>query len=290
MKNLKKILLKYLFNIFNYLLFLLLKIIINSLGFDKSSKLGGWLFASIGPLTKYKKIIKNNMRLLNLSEKKINKLIKSNFKNTGKTFFEFINIKEFSNKVKKIENIEFLNDIKKKNKSCFFVSAHYGNWEITRNYLVQFGFNLHTVYRQANNHLIDKEIQKIRTMHGAYFYKKGRESAKNMIKALKKNEHIGILIDQKDNRGKPINFFGKKAFTNTGFASLAIKYKADICALHSIREKDGNFKIVIEKPITYDEIKKLNELELTQMLYKNYIEKWIKKDPTQWLWSHKRWS
>ena len=33
-----------------------------------------------------------------------------------------------------------------------------------------------------------------------------------------------------------------------------------------------------------------SEVEITELIYKNYIEHWIKDDPTQWLWAHKRWS
>ena len=49
---------------------------------------------------------------------------------------------------------------------------------------------MHSVYRHANNQKIDQYIQKNRSRENAYFYKKGSESAKNMIKALKNNVHV----------------------------------------------------------------------------------------------------
>ena len=107
-------------------------------------------------------------------------------------------------------------------KSYIFISAHYGNWEITRNFLLDYGFELHTVYRHANNKLIDKEIQKIRKKPNAHFYKKGKESAKNMIKALKNNwiSSAGPEVKEFENKFKKLtsdkdNFFSHHRLSYT---------------------------------------------------------------------------
>ena len=289
MKSLKKILLKICVHYFEFIIFILLRIILKLIGFKNSSSLGGYIFKKIDKHTKYFKIIKKNMKLIIKDKILLNNSAIKNLEQTGKTFFEFLLLSNRINHVSSIINLKYLYKIKKNYKSCIFVSAHYGNWEITRNFLVNNGLILHTVYRHANNSFINKEIQKIRELPGAFFYKKGKESAKHMIKALKNNEHIAILVDQKDTSGKRINFFDKEALTNTGFASLAIKYKATICPIVSSRELNGTFKIIIEKPIEFEDIKIKCDRHLTEMVYKNYIEKWIKKDPSQWLWAHKRW-
>ena len=277
-------------NIIELLLFIITKFFLGIIGFKNASRLGGLLFKIIGPRTKYYKIIKINLSLLNYDNEKIRKIAVKNLEQIGKTFFEFILINKLNKKLISITGEKYLKDIRINKKPFFFISAHYGNWEITRNFLVNYGFNLHTVYRQANNELIDSQIQKIRKKKGAFFYKKGHESAKSMIKALRNKHHIAILIDQKDNRGSKINFLNKDAYTNTGFANLALKYKTGICILRSERDINGGFKIIVEKPFVFDDFKHLSDIELTQLIYKKYIEKWIINDPTQWLWAHKRWS
>ena len=280
---------KLIFNFLTYLLFKLLRVVLNIIGFNNASILGGYLFKKIGPLTKYHQIIKSNIMIKYENQKEINALALKNLQQTGKTFFEFINLNKFNKSNLSIINEKYLREIINEKKAYFFVSAHYGNWEITRNFLLSYGFKLHTVYRHANNKLIDKEIQKIREMPGAYFYKKGKESARHMIKALKNNEYLAILIDQKDSSGSKINFFNKIAITNTGFAALALKYKTGICPIRSKRIKNGNFEIIIDRPILYKEFKNKTEVELTQQIYSEHIEKWIIEDPSQWLWAHKRW-
>ena len=272
-----------------YLFFKIFQKIFHIIGFKKTSILGGYIFKIIGPYTKYNKIIKNNMSLIYNNKDTLQIEVNKNLEQIGKTFFEFFLINNLNYIISKVTNEDVLKKIKNENQSYLFISAHYGNWEITRNYLVNYGFNLHSIYRHANNKFIENEIQNIRKMSGSYFYKKGKESAKNMIKAIKNNNHLAILIDQKDNRGDDINFFDKQAKTNTGFASLALKYKKNICPIRSLRKNDGSFEIIIDNPIAYQTFKEKSEIELTEFIYKNYIEKWILENPSQWLWAHKRW-
>lgn len=289
LKRFKKILIKFFIDLLLYLSFKLVKILLNFIGFNNTSLLGGYLFKKIGPVTKYHQIIKSNMKVIYKDEEKIKSFAIRNLEQTGKTFFEFINLNKFNKNKLTVINDEYLKEIINKKKSYLFVSAHYGNWEITRNFLLDYGFKLHSVYRQANNKLINNEIQKIRKKPGAYFYKKGKESAKHMIKALKNNECLAILVDQKDNSGSKINFFNNPANTNTGFAALALKYQTTICPIRSKRITNDNFEIIIDKPILYNEFKNKTEVELTQQIYSEHIEKWIIEDPSQWLWAHKRW-
>ena len=151
------------------------------------------------------------------------------------------------------------------------------------------GFTLHSVYRHANNEKIDNYIQKSRKNDNAFFYKKGSESAKSMIKALKQNEDLALLIDQRDSSGVKIDFFERKALATDGFANLAIKYKTMICPVYSIRNKNGTFQMIVEKPMHYDQYKNYDAKELVEIIHKKYFEKWIKHSPSQWLWVHQRW-
>ena len=270
-----------------YFFFIIIYFFLRRLSFKKASDLGANIFSFFGYFSKYRKIIKNNFCLI--SHKHFsNKFVKKNLEQTGRTFFELLLINNSKQEIKNI-NIEFLEKIKKNNRSCIFISSHIGNWELTRNHLVDLGFTLHTVYRHANNHHIDKFIQKLRSKKGAYFYKKGKESAKNMIKALKNKEHLGLLIDQKDSSGEVINFFNQPAKTNIGFAELALKYKTDICYVHSKRKKSNEFDFIIEPPMFFDEIYSLSAKEITQIIYNRFVEKSILDNPEQWLWSHNRW-
>ena len=137
--------------------------------------------------------------------------------------------------------------------------------------------------------MIDSYIQKNRQRENAYFYKKGFDSAKNMIKVLKNGGDLALLVDQKDSSGPLINFFNKKAYASEGFANLALKYQTMICPVYSIRNKDGSFQLIFEKPLEFNEYQNLTPKDLVQKVYIEYFESWINKNPEQWLWSHERW-
>jgi KDO2-lipid IV(A) lauroyltransferase len=110
-----------------------------------------------------------------------------------------------------------------------------------------------------------------------------------MIRALKNNEDLALLVDQRDSSGPMIKFFGKQAYATDGFAHLALKYQTLLCPVYSVRQKNGNFKFIYEKPIAFNEFKDLSVKSLVEKIHSDYFEKWIKENPSQWLWVHQRW-
>ena len=280
---------KTLFQNIEFIIFVILNKTLKLLSFNTTSNLGGFLVSTFGPFTKYSNIISKNLENLEYEKSLISSISKQNLSQTGRVFFEFFNLNKFNWESISLENEKYLQEIKEYQGSKIFISAHIGNWEITRNYLLNLGFKLHSVYRHANNQKIDQYIQKNRSRENAYFYKKGSESAKNMIKALKNNEDLALLVDQRDSSGPIINFFGKQAYATDGFAHLALKYQTMICPVYSIRQKNGNFKFIYEKPLYYKDYKDLSAYNLVEKVHNKYFEKWIRENPTQWLWVHQRW-
>ncbi len=285
MKNIFKILKNYL----EFIFFIILKNILGFFGFNFASNVGGILVSFFGKFTKYEQIIKNNLEVLNLNDERSSKLMKENLRETGKVFFEFFNLNKFDWKNIDFHDAKIMDEIKSHIGPKIFISAHIGNWELTRDFILRHGFKLHSVYRHANNEKIDNYIQKNRKKNNAYFYKKGSESAKSMIKALKQNEDLALLIDQRDSSGLEIDFFGKRALATDGFANLAFKYKTMICPVYSIRKQNGKFQMIFEKPLRYKEYKNYDVRDLVEMIHKKYFEKWIIHSPSQWLWVHNRW-
>ena len=271
---------------FEYIAYVVTRNILKLFSFNATSSIGGFLLRNLGKYSKYKNIISSNVSLLKLNTSKITK---ENLDQTGRVFFEFFNLSKFEWKNLIVKNKDYLNLIQSYKGSKIFISAHIGNWEITRNYLLNEGFILHSIYRQANNKMIDRYIQKNRKRENAYFYKKGSDSAKNMIKVLKKGGDLALLVDQRDSSGPLINFFNQKVYASEGFANLALKYQTMICPVYSIRNKDSSFQLIFEKPLEFNEYQNLTPKDLVQKVYLEYFESWINKNPEQWLWSHERW-
>ena len=130
---------------------------------------GSLLVGFFGKYSRYKKIISNNLNVLNLDKNLNQQITIKNLQQTGRVFFEFLNLDKFNWSNLEVKNYDNLKMIKDYKGSRIFISAHIGNWEITRNYLLNQGFTLHSVYRQANNSKIDNFIQLKRHKKNAFF-------------------------------------------------------------------------------------------------------------------------
>ena len=99
-----------------------------------SKKLFAFLFCTLGPFFKSKKIIFKNLDIYSGydSSLKKNKIIKKMWENYGMTFIEYIFLKYYRKKNNhiKIYGEKNLFDPIKNNKPVIFVSGHFSNFEL----------------------------------------------------------------------------------------------------------------------------------------------------------------
>ena len=116
--------------------------------------------------------------------------------------------------------------------------------------------------------------------------KKGRAGTRELLRFFKDGYSIALMIDQRVSEGIKSNFYGRSAFTTTIPAQLIKKFKCKIVPVYIERLQNTKFKIMINKPLVFDENQPIEEI--TQHL--NYwLEEMISKNPGQWIWSHNRW-
>ena len=281
-------------NIIEFFLILFFYFISRIIGLNLSSYLGGILVWSYGLFSKRNLIGMKNLNLAfpKKSSKEKKKILRKMWYHFGRVIGEYPHlhkIKIYKNPNLKIIGINNLLDPLKKNKNCIYFSAHIGNWELSSHPLIQNGFKINFVYRALNNKFADDLLKKIRFKYGVKLIKKGAEGAKECIKALKKKENLGMLIDQKMNDGLPVNFFNKIAMTAPAIAKFALKFRCQIVPALCIREKGIKYKIEYFKPIQYSFLKKLGSEEKIMLYLNKIIERWIIEHPEQWIWVHDRW-
>ena len=97
---------------------------------------------------------------------------------------------------------------------------------------------------------------------------------------------MAIMIDQRVSEGKKINFFDEPAYTTTIPAQFVKKFGCKIQPVHIERHNKINFKITFDEQLVFNENADINSicLELNQ-----WLESKIKKNPSQWIWTHDRW-
>ena len=86
-----------------------------------------------------------------------------------------------------------------------------------------------------------------------------------------------------------MSFFGHDAMTATGAARLATKTGAPLIPISVTREK-AKFTVTIHDEIKLEETgNKDVDIESGVTKIVSFTEDWIKKNPDQWFWVHRRW-
>ena len=273
-------------------LFITFKII----GLQNASFMGSWLAKIFGPLFKSKKIIEKNLNICfkNIEQKEIKRISLGMWDNIGRTFSEYIFLKNFQkkhNNLIKLKGTEYLDEIKNSNKPVVFVSGHFSNFELLGTKLNNYGIKFCAIYRPLNNIFLNPIMEYLRLKYVCpIMIKKGRSNIRELINKIKDGYSVIILADQRTSEGKKIEFFNYPALTSTMPAQISLKYNCKIVPLYMERLSYNNFEMTVYKPFEYkksDNYEK-DSYNLTLEINKQ-LEKMILRKPEQWLWPHNRW-
>ncbi len=271
----------------------LVGLILNLFPFSAISAFGGWLLRLIGPLTSKHHIAKTGLKIAfkNQTDLDIMKLLSQQWDNTGRTLAEF----PLTHRVKAFEGDQVtVNglDIFKTHAPAIIVTGHFANWEIMATVLTQSGLPVRITYRKINNPYIDTRVRKQRERYGTKFLvqKSTHKGGRELLEALKNEESVALLNDQKFNTGLSVPFFGQDAMTAQGATRLALKTGRPLIPMAVTRHK-SKFTVTFYEPI---ELVKTGNRE-TDVLngvkqINHFIEDRIREKPAQWFWVHRRWS
>ena len=260
------------------------------LGIKISRIIFSFLFSSIGPFFKSKKIIKKNLEFFSkdISDLDKDKIISDMWKNYGMTFIEYIFLDYYQKNKSHIiieGEVNLSTPIKKK--SVIFVSGHFANFELMSMEITKKNIDLATIYRPLNNFFLNPLMEYLRKKYVCKNQiKKGINGVREAIEHIKSKNSIALMIDQRVSEGEKVNFFGKPALTTTLPAQLSIKYNLAIIPVFIERLDNNKFNIKFYKEIDPNNFK--NKLEITEKLNK-VLENMIVKNPNQWIWTHNRW-
>jgi len=253
-----------------------------------------------GPKIWRHKIIMDNLAIA-FPEKSIEereKLASDNWAQMARSLLEYIYIDEIfdlSEDNTESERIEIQNGeqflkLRDDGLPAILFTGHIANFELLPLVSSRFGLEIQSMYRRPNNPHAASKVAESRKEYGKNLVASGAGSSFQLMSALERGEHVGLLVDQKFRRGINIPFFGKEAKTNPLLAKLARRYDCPVHGARTVRLPNGRFRLEIT-----DELKLPRDsngdvdIKGTTQLVTDVVEGWVREYPEQWLWMHRRW-
>ncbi len=243
------------------------------------------------------KLAKENMQLAlpELSAVEIEENVRKNFEHIGASGVEMLRLDMFKhgsddlNRYFDLENDHLLREALALNKGVILLTAHLGFWEAGHFIMSELGLPCAAVAKPLKNPLTDRYFAGIRTFFGTEILN-SRKGARRILKSLRQNRAVVVLLDQHISPpgSVPTEFFGRKAYTTTAIANLAMKYQIPIVPIFFLRQPDDRYKVWAE-PILMLTGEGENAIAENTQLLTDIIEAAARKDVSQWFWMHKRW-
>jgi len=226
----------------------------------------------------------------------IKEIVKGFYINLADVFIELLWSVSATNK-RYFANVEFDNpeEIKTlhdKGKSVIIVLGHQANWERLATWDVSpTGFSpsdVRIVYKKMRSQSSDLLINWIREHHKFGKMVESNEIARYMFSH--RNEQLGYILiaDQSPMPGSKfvVNFLNQPTLMMNGPEQLAKKLNMPVAYVNNKRVGRGKYSIKVT--LITDDPSKMEDGKITEM-FASLLEAGIRENPSDWLWSHKRW-
>jgi len=224
------------------------------------------------------------------------KIVRGVFVSLGRQLAEFCRFPRYTRdnvaQVAVYEGFENFDAAQRRGKGVLFLTAHLGGWEVGSFVHSIHGHRLRIVVRALDNPYLDRLVERYRTLHGNSTFEK-QDFARGLISAMRAGETVGLLMDQNMTppAGVFVDFFGVPACTASGIARVALRTDASVVPAFTIwddvrRKYRITFAPRLALPKTGDDERDV--VNATQ-LFTSVIEEYVRKNPDQWLWVHRRW-
>ncbi|MEO6233504.1 MAG: lysophospholipid acyltransferase family protein [Ferruginibacter sp.] len=218
-------------------------------------------------------------------------IAKQFYKNFVDTFIETIKILSLSDKefVKRCTgDFSAVDAVAATGKSIQFMCGHQFNWEYINLFL---GRNMKIpfigVVANIENKALNRIYNKLRGKYGTILIPNS-SFKRQMVEWMKQQYSICLAADQNSapERGAWMNFFGKRVPFIMGPHTSAARFQPVIIYFDFKKPKRGYYKFELLEIITNPE-----DYTSEQFLikYRDHLENMIRKDPTNYLWTHRRW-
>lgn len=179
----------------------------------------------------------------------------------------------------------------RKQHGLIMLTGHYGNFEISNYVLGTLGFDTTAIGRPLDNPYVNDWLMAVRERQGGKIIAK-KGATDEITTILEQKGAVGFVADQNaGSKGVFVDFFGRKASTYKSIGLLAMEYNIPI-VVGSARRIGDRFKFVVSaQEIIYptDWQSQDDPLRYITQRYTKAIEDFVRQDPGQYWWVHRRW-
>lgn len=176
-------------------------------------------------------------------------------------------------------------------RGLIMLTGHYGNWEVLGYVLATLGFPTTSIARPLDNRYVSEYVFGVREKTGQRIIAK-KGATTEVTEVLDQKGTVGFIADQNaGTKGLFVDFFGRKASTYKSIGLLAMEYEVPVVIGYARRAGDRfRFRVGVQDVIYPEDWKvQPDPLRYVTQRYTKAIEDFVRVEPSQYLWVHRRW-
>ena len=243
-----------------------------------------------------KKVVRKNLELAfpKQSDAYYKKLEKQFYHYFVRNFLEMAKTAHISGStlasLNRFSNVDEINKYLREGKSVILAFGHHNNWVWPMILSEMVNAPVYMVYRQLANKHIDGWLRNNRCAPNVIYVEK-KSTARYFLKAAKEQQPSVFMMvaDQSPSSDKGIHwvdFMNIKTPFYRGIEFFSTKFNMPVFFTETIGTKKYNYEHTFR--LIYDGTEKVKEGIITQR-FASALEEAVKKQPENYLWSHKRW-
>lgn len=153
------------------------------------------------------------------------------------------------------------------------------------------GFDgLYFIYKPLKNKYLNRKVNELRSRFNGTGIS-AKETYRTIAQIPNNGKHLFyFLTDQSPNKHKAkyfIDFMNQETAVFKGFEDIVRKYNHNVLFIDGIKDRRGHYRMILRE-IKPDNGETFEEGEMLKK-YFELLTITLKRNPDNWLWSHKRW-
>ena len=219
------------------------------------------------------------------------RLARGAFRNYARTVIDFLVLEKLLDELKQTPGAISLAPLERalgEGNGAIVVTPHLGNWDLGAAAIATCGSPVHAVTDPFGPPAVDGLVRATRERLGVGVIPVGPASAREALRALRRNEVLLLACDiDHGGAGVAVSFLGRQVVLPSGPATLALRTGAPVIPGYMKRGADGRHesRLLAPLPVPTRGDATSQTAELTQAIASSF-ETMIRADPSQWFAFH----